>query len=622
MNAYDIETFIDKKGFFIPYCVCFNISKRFFNTYLNNNNNIILESIDIIFNNIKKYIYIYIHNIQFDGFIILDSLSKDSSYIVDILIKNNSIYYISIKKNNKKIIFKCSYKIIPSSLKKISKSFGLNEKMPFPYKFSNIDNLNYIGKIDSVYFNNIEDYNLFINNNKFFDFKNYSIKYCTNDVLITSSFLNKIRKILNEFNIDINKSYSAPSLSLKIFEKKFNKDKISFKNKEYFDSYIRPSYYGGKCEVYGNPKEKEFIFHFDFSGMYAQCMKEKFCFGRYRIIKDPENIDIPGFYWIKWKSNSEYLPILPHHSKKNNKLMFTNGTIEGCYWFEEIKEFIANNGIILDIKSCIIFDYYDYIFNDFVDYFTKIRELSESHKIFGKLMINSLYGRMGMNNLDNYSFFIKEEDLDKYLNLDILSIKKINNMVLLNVEINNKIKDFNIKIKKDIKKNISIASAITSKSRIKLYRAQKEVIKNNGRILYSDTDSIFASFNRDVSNEKHGEIFWDSSKYENMIEDAVFISPKTYSIVYKNGKEITKIKGFDQNVIDFKTIKHSFYNNKNNIIINENKYINKRDMFIKEIINNKTLNIQNYEKRLFLEDKKDTIPLYTNNGIDYKSHTI
>jgi DNA polymerase elongation subunit (family B) len=122
-------------------------------------------------------------------------------------------------------------------------------------------------------------------------------------------------------------------------------------------------------------------------------------------------------------------------------------------------------------------------------------------------MINSLYGRMGMNNLDNYSFFIKEEDLDKYLNLDILSIKKINNMVLLNVEINNKIKDFNIKIKKDIKKNISIASAITSKSRIKLYRAQKEVIKNNGRILYSDTDSIFASFNRDVSNEKHGEIF-------------------------------------------------------------------------------------------------------------------
>jgi hypothetical protein len=106
-----------------------------------------------------------------------------------------------------------------------------------------------------------------------------------------------------------------------------------------------------------------------------------------------------------------------------------------------------------------------------------------------------------------------------------------------------------------------------------------------------------------------------------MIKDAVFISPKTYSIVYKNGKEVTKIKGFDQNIIDFKTIKSSFYNNENSIIFNENKYINKKNMFLKEIINNKTLNIQNYEKRLFLNDKKNTIPLYTDNGIEYKTHT-
>jgi hypothetical protein len=296
VNGYDIETFTDEKGFFIPYCICFNIGNRFYNIYLNKNDNIIKESIENIFKNIKKNVYMYIHNIQFDGFIILDYLSKESDYILDILIKNNSIYYISIKKNNKKIIFKCSYKIIPSSLKKISESFNLSEKMPFPYKFSSFQNLNYIGKIESKYFNNILEYESFIKKNNLLDFKSYSIKYCTNDVLITISFLKKIKKILKKFNIDIHKSYSAPSLSLKIFEKNFNKDKISFKNKEYFDSYIRPSYYGGKCEVYGNPIEKEHIFHFDFSGMYAQCMKEKFCFGNYKIIKNPKNIDIPGFY--------------------------------------------------------------------------------------------------------------------------------------------------------------------------------------------------------------------------------------------------------------------------------------------------------------------------------------
>jgi DNA polymerase elongation subunit (family B) len=155
----------------------------------------------------------------------------------------------------------------------------------------------------------------------------------------------------------------------------------------------------------------------------------------------------------------------------------------------------------------LVFDKYDYIFNDFVDYFTEIREKSDVHKIFGKLMINSLYGRMGMSSIDNYSFIIKEEDLENYEYLNIISMKKVNKIILLNIELDNKIKNSIKKINYRIKKNISIASSITSKSRIKLYKAQKEVIKNKGRLLYSDTDSIFAAYKRDVSGEKQGEIF-------------------------------------------------------------------------------------------------------------------
>jgi hypothetical protein len=187
--------------------------------------------------------------------------------------------------------------------------------------------------------------------------------------------------------------------------------------------------------------------------------------------------------------------------------MFTNGILEGCYWFEEINEFLKNSGELLEIKSCLVFDNYDYIFKDFVNYFNEIRNISESHKIFGKLMINSLYGRMGMSDLESYSFIIKEDELDKYNSLNILSLKKINNLILLNVEIDNKLKKEFKNITKKVKKNISIASSITSKSRIKLYRAQKDVIANSGRILYSDTDSIFAAYKKDVSNEKHGDVF-------------------------------------------------------------------------------------------------------------------
>jgi hypothetical protein len=136
-----------------------------------------------------------------------------------------------------------------------------------------------------------------------------------------------------------------------------------------------------------------------------------------------------------------------------------------------------------------------------------MKEKSESHKIFGKLMINSLYGRMGMSDIENYSIIIKEEDLEKYENLNIISLKKINKIYLITLELDNKTRNKFKEFKNRFKKNISIASSITSKSRLKLYKAQNDVINNNGRLLYSDTDSIFASYEKDVSNEKHGEVF-------------------------------------------------------------------------------------------------------------------
>jgi hypothetical protein len=61
--------------------------------------------------------------------------------------------------------------------------------------------------------------------------------------------------------------------------------------------------------------------------------------------------------------------------------------------------------------------------------------------------------------------------------------------------------------KKEINSNVGVAAAITSRGRIKIHKGYMSVIKNGGRPLYSDTDSIFAAFIRNVDNETHGEIF-------------------------------------------------------------------------------------------------------------------
>lgn len=526
------------------------------------------------------------------------------------------IYSIKIKFNSTTIEFKCSYKILPSSLSVIANSFNLPKKLSFPYKFASLDNLNYKGHLPDIsFFNTPNDWKN-LSHLKYFDFKKYSIEYCTRDVIITADFIKIIKNILNEFNIKFENIYSAPSLSLKIFIKKFNNNKISFRHNFLLDKIIRPGYYGGKCEVYANPNENDFIFHFDFSGMYAQCMKQKFPFGKYKIETQCKNIDKPGFYWIEAESNIPH-PILPHHRLKDNKLLFTNGSIKGCYWYEEIKLFLEHNGRIKKINYYINFENYDYIFSDFIDFFEKIRSKENAYKTFGKLIINSLYGRLGMKYIDTYSMFIHKNSFDEYNNnIDIISHKELNDIILIKAEINERLKKkLNINFQRT-KTNIPIAATITSKARIKLYNAQQEVIKNNGKLLYSDTDSIFAAYSHDVSNQKHGEIFWDVSKNNTKIKDAVFIAPKSYGILYNDDSEIIKIKGYNQKNIKFKDLKKQFYTNKD-IIIDNYTYIEKNSLTLRELKTKKIISLDKYDKRKFENNKKNTSPLYYNNYTYY-----
>ena len=485
--------------------------------------------------------------------------------------------------------------------------------MIFPYKFSNLNNLYYIGESPkSLFFNKEEDYEKFIANNKnFFNFKEYSIKYCSRDVLITSSFMSNIQKIVKSFDINIKKIYSAPSLSLKIFDKKYNNNKVSIKYNTFLDDQIRDSYFGGRCEVYGNPYEEEKIYHFDFSGMYGSCMKEKFCFGKYKINKECIKVEKPGFYFIEYYSEMS-IPVLPHHRINDKKLVFTNGNLKGIYWYEEIILFIKKGGIIKKIHYSIEFENYDYIFNDFVDFFNDIRNKGDDYKLFGKLMINSLYGRLGMNSIKNHSFFIEKKDLDLYVkNFKIISHVELNNYCLVNAEIDEKLKK-KIKIKEKTKNNIALASAITSKARIKLYNAQQSVIANEGRILYSDTDSIFAAYKKDVINCKHGEINWDGTKEDTEIKKAVFLNPKTYAVIYKNGKEIIKMKGYNQNNIKYSYIEEKFYSDEK-IEVDKYSYIKKADLNLKMLEQKKMFDLSKYDKRKFSSDKKQTYPLVYKN---------
>jgi len=606
-NSLDIETFNSNKGKIIPICVCFLLENIFYYEYHNENEDLILLSLKKIFlKSDSMEIIIYVHNINFDGYLIIESLTKQKEFKFESLIRENSIYSISIKdyKSKRKILLKCSYKIIPRSLDNIAKVFKIGKKMIFPHSFSSSENLFYVGEIpNKTYFKNNEDYSYFENNIKEFNFKEYILEYCKNDLIITSKFVEIIKEISKKKNINLDNIFSSPSLSIKIFIKNYSKNKISFNLKSTEKKMIKNSYFGGRCEVYGNPLKKEKIFHYDFSGMYAQCMTEKFPYGNCYIIENPKNLLDPGFYYIEYISNN-FIPVLPHRSNINNKLMFTNGLNKGFFWFEEINLFLKMGGVIKNIELGLIYEKYDYLFRDFVEDFTELRKENDIMNTFGKLVINSLYGRLGMNDMESETLVIEKNEFEEIynsINKKIVSFNVINECVIVELKTDKKIR---------VKGNIALASSITSKARIKLYHAQQDVTKNGGKLLYSDTDSVYACYDRDVYKEKHGILDWSQDKKR--IKDAVFISSKTYAVKYEDNSESVKIKGFDNKLIDFNDLKNKFYK-KERFLNFENRYISKKNMEMFNIENTKNLSLNSYDKRRFSEDFLYTEPLSRTN---------
>ncbi len=609
INVYDLETYKDEKNNVIPFCLCMIINNKMYDLYISENDNIIINSLNIIALEIKtNLVEIYIHNLNFDGMIIINELTKNKIKFNIFSIKTN-IYYIEVLYLNKIIKFRCSFKLINTSLKNMG-YIEKFEKKYFPYNFVNKNTLYYVGEIPNKNYWNKDDFEKFIEiwKEDKYDLKRECIKYCRDDVILTKKILENLFKILEEEKIFflLKKCYSSASLSYNVFFKKYNIKKIENNLKKSEEDFIRNSYFGGRCEVFGNLNENEHIKYYDFSGMYGQCMMEEFHngIGQFYITND---YTIPGFHTIEYISNFEYIPILPSHSE-NKKLMFTNGKKIGTFWFEEIKLFVKKGGIVLKVIMSYVYNKYEEVFTDFIKKFNLIKEKGGYYKIFGKLMINSFYGGMGLKPESDITYitFSEKEYLNIIENFNINMECKLNSVYIIVIKNDYKYKKiFKNKIIKNefSKRNVSYSSAIASKARIKLFNAIEEVIEDGGRILYCDTDSIFAAYNKKDKRE-----YFNKKKWLNFYEDGVFVTSKTYALKLNSEEEI-KIKGINLKEISFNDIKEKFYN-ETDIIFNNQLIFNRKNFDLKQSYMSKKIVINQYDKRKFIENKKNTIPIY------------
>ncbi len=543
---------------FLPATELTGISKAIYKITENNieiiSENLLTEFFDLCFNflnsSFKTKAFFIFHNLgKFDSLFLLNYCSKYYNEKIDIIIRDNIIYEIILTYNNKKIIFRDSYLLFPVSLEKMSLLF----------------NLKYKKDINWNHLSNIEDFNS----------KNFveSLKeYCLNDTYVLREAFNLyIQLISKKFQLNLLDNLTLSSLSLKIFRLHY----YDYKNSPIdnlnnnFDLFIRKAFKGGVVEVY-----KPYLingYHYDVNSLYPFVMSNNDM-----PIKSPKFIEINsnfninnffGFLEVEVESPKElYIPFLVH-TDKLGRLISPLGKWKDVYFSEEIKYAIKLGYKFKYIKA-VEFEK-NKIFKNFVInlYNERLEQVNTPLSNIIKLLLNSLYGRLGMKN-ENFSSEITSNNSEilnnNFFSKQIKSINYLNNKVIYNFK---KIVDYtfiiksylsNISLSKDINQilnqkfmsyklqntAVQISAAVTAYGRIEMYKYKSLKDIN---IYYTDTDSIYTDKSLSenlIDNKKLGFM-----RFENSIKEGYFIAPKLYYILTFDNLEKCIGKGVEKNLL-------------------------------------------------------------------------
>jgi hypothetical protein len=194
-----------------------------------------------------------------------------------------------------------------------------------------------------------------------------------------------------------------------------------------------------------------------------------------------------------------------------------------------------------------------------------------------KILMNSSYGRFGMDDRFDEIRIMNEKDYKKfekkYINfindiiiLDNKYLVKIKNQDDLNNFLDNGSLNHNI--------NIAIAAAITSYARIEMSQYKNNP---NYKLYYTDTDSIY--INKPLPDSMVSEMELGKMKLEFISNKAIFLAPKVYGYLTKTNEEIIKIKGLTK-----ETIKNNItLENLKQLLIKDNKLEAKQTKWFKSL---------------------------------------
>lgn len=473
------------------------------------------------------------------------------------IIHNDKIISISFSYKDYDVTFKDSKQMLIGSLKSLGKSFGVETlKSIFPYNFVNENNLDYIGPIpDFKYFDGISslDYNCYIENYNIWNLRDESIKYCEIDCISLHQVIFKFTEMIFDlFGKNVHNYPTLPSLAFAIFRSNFMEENSIPQLSGKISKDIRQGYTGGAVDMYIPYNKKAVkVKGYDVNSLYPSRMRDCdmpvgnpiFFKGDIRLI----DANAFGFFYCEIIAPDKIKhPILQTHVK-------THGGIRTIapigIWEDMLFSAEMDNAKKYGYQFKILWGYKferKIIFKSYVDNLYSLRQQfpkTNPLNYIAKILLNSLYGRFGMDdNFTEVNIIHKDYIADfenKFLE-NIITKTELEDYYLLEIKNNEEIVEdenstHNI--------NVGIASAITAYSRILM-----TIFKNNPKInlYYTDTDSAYTD--SDLDETFISETVLGKLKLENTCNKAIFLAPKVYCLETEDNNFIYKVKGLKHEI--------------------------------------------------------------------------
>ena len=371
--------------------------------------------------------------------------------------------------------------------------------------------------------------------------------------------------------------------------------------------YVDSSILGRLCiaseNISNNDNEKSTISSCDVCSLYPHIMTQKLSFSNYKFVlkfnknrygqnKNYSCLLNVEIYITKKVLNNKILSQFPalisktkisydqlsdfqrknlkNNYKSSEKLISHLGYDENTYISFEMYEIMESLGYKINIKRVLEYKHDNFMkpYIDFLlekkSYYKSIGDVGMSNTF--KILANSLFGvtMTRCEKFKNFEIVTNEQQVDKQVKKPNFNCRNIinQNLAILEMEKTSVVYSY----------PILIGSIILQNSKVHmynyLYKIYPKLFGDDYKVLYMDTDSIYAKSNmtheeyvkilqknKDLFGKEIGQI--EPECLDNPIQEGVFLSSKSYSYICKNDISNNKHK-MKNNILHTKGIMNSY----------------------------------------------------------------